>query len=52
MKKNVCCDLTEKLADLDAGTAISSDFRFRLRDLPKKMSDIFSRQIVAINFSH
>ena len=39
--KIVCCDLTEKVTDLEAWTAISSDFRFRLEDLPKKNCALF-----------
>ena len=33
--KFACCDLTENLAAFEARNTISSNFRFRLQDLPK-----------------
>ena len=40
-EKKSRCDLTEKNADFEAQTIISSDFRFRLQDLLKIIARIF-----------
>ena len=44
--KFACCDLTKNVAAFEARNTISSNFRFRLQDLPKKIARF---QTVAIN---